>query len=102
MARHRGAVMGVEPDRLRLGGEVADGEDEARLADDDTVARPLGAQNVGGECVRRNFRPQGHHRMEHPVEVVVDLVRIGPVGFGEGPVGFRVVVAHRGSLIPAR
>ena len=51
MARHRAAIGGGDPDRLRLGDQVADGGDQAALADHDAAARPLGAERARGEGV---------------------------------------------------
>ena len=50
------ALVGGEPDRARLGDEVADGEHQAVVADDDAVAGALGAEDLRGERVLRESR----------------------------------------------
>jgi hypothetical protein len=51
MAGHDAPVMPRQPDVLGLGDQVADGEHEAVLVDDDARAFPLGAEYAGGEGV---------------------------------------------------
>src|SRR6516164_4472777 len=58
MTRYGTATGGGEPDRLGLGDEIADGQDEAVLADQYTAAGAFGAERPGREGVLRNRRPQ--------------------------------------------
>ena len=44
---HRAAVAEGEPDLLRLGDEIADGQHRAIFADQDTVTGTLGAERFG-------------------------------------------------------
>ena len=69
MAREHAAVARREPDRVRLGDQVADGDDEAARADEDAVPGPLRPQDAGGERVLRDGRAQAHDGAERGVEV---------------------------------
>jgi hypothetical protein len=53
------AIVGRQPDFLGLGDEVADGQHQAVVADDDAAAFADGAQRRGGEGVVRDVRAQG-------------------------------------------
>ena len=54
MARHRAAVIERDPDRVRFGNQVADGENESVAADEHAVAGALGAERLGSEGVLRH------------------------------------------------
>src|SRR6267142_5186135 len=54
MPRDGAAVTQAEPDRLGLGDEIADGQDQTVLADENPVAGPLGAERLGAEGIARN------------------------------------------------
>src|SRR6266540_31361 len=43
------SLVGGEPDRARLGDEIADRENQSVLAADDTAAGALGAEDLRGE-----------------------------------------------------
>ena len=64
VAGHDAAVVEVQPDRLGLGDQIADGEHQAVLADQHAVAGALGAERLGGEGIGRDDRAQPHHRGE--------------------------------------
>src|SRR6185436_19806985 len=90
-ADHR-ALVGGHPDRARLGDQVADGEDEAVLADDDAVADALGAEQRRGERVVGHDRAQVHHRVERAIELEAPVFRLRPKLLRECPVLF---LGHR-------
>ncbi len=120
MAGNDRAVVAGEPDGLGLGDEIADREHEAVVADDDAIARPLGAEDRRGEGVLRYLRAQRHHRIEHRVEVERDvgglrlqISRKTPIRFGHGSVRASepctlilslhgVDAAHESARIPVR
>src|ERR1044072_5627243 len=71
VALHHAAVIEMQPDRLGLGDQIADGQHQPALVDQHAVAGALGAEGLGGEGVVRNDRVQSHHRRERLVEIVV-------------------------------
>src|SRR6185295_17527955 len=86
--RHHDALVGGEPDGARLGDEVADGEDEAVVADHDAVADALGAEDLRGERVLRDLRAQLHDRVERAVQVEAPVLRTRAHLHRELPVAF--------------
>ncbi len=79
---------GGEPDRLGLGDQVADGEDEAVVADDDAVAGALGTEDRRGEGIFRNARLQSHDGVERALQIEFNVRRIGLQRRREGPVSW--------------
>ncbi len=71
MARHRRAGDRRQPHRFGLGDEIADGQDEPAVPDQDAVAGALGAERLGGEGVVGNHRAQTDHRGDGRIEIVV-------------------------------
>lgn len=69
MARRDAAGSGGEPDLLRLGDQVANGQDDSVLADQHGVPGPFRAQGRGGECVGRGPRGEADHGSKRPVEI---------------------------------
>ena len=69
------ALVGGHPDRARLGDQVADGEDEAVVADHHAIPHPLRAEDLRGERVLRDLGAQLHDRVERPVEVEAPVLR---------------------------
>ena len=86
MARHHRAVVGGEPDGLRLGDQVTDGEDQAVVADHDAVADTLCAENAGGERFLRDFGLHQHHRVQRGGEIEAEFLGLGLEAGGEGPI----------------
>src|SRR3954468_20392026 len=86
--RHHHALVRGEPDGACLGDEVADGQDEAVVADYDAVADALGAEDLRGERVLRNLRAQLHDRVERPVQVEAPVLRTRAHLHRELPVAF--------------
>jgi hypothetical protein len=86
VARHDAAVVGREPDRLRLGDQIADGEHQPVVANDDRAARSLGAENRRGERVLGDFRAQHDDRAQRPPEIEANLSRGGLELGGECPI----------------
>ncbi len=68
-AAHHMALVRGEPDRARLGDEIADGEDQAIVADDDATAGAQRAEDLRGEGVFGDFGPQADDRIERVLEV---------------------------------
>ena len=66
----------ADPDGLGLGDQIADGEHQAVVADDDAVPRPLGAQRLGGEGVGGDDRLDADDRGQRLVEIVIVVVRL--------------------------
>ena len=65
-----GAAMVVdEPDILGFGHQVADRQDHAIVADDHTLALPLGAEDGRREGVFGHARLKGHDRGERALKV---------------------------------
>jgi hypothetical protein len=56
--------------------QIADGEHETLLVDDDAAALPVGAEERSGEGVLRHVRAQRHDRRERLVEIEVEV--LGP------------------------
>ncbi len=81
MARDLLAFAGGQGDVVGLGDQIADGQDDAVLADQDAVADPLSAQRARGEGVGRHIGVQPHHRRQRPVQVegIVLRLRLGLV-----------------------
>jgi hypothetical protein len=53
VALHDAAIAQMQPDRFRLGDQVADGQHQV-IANHHAVAGALGAERRGRECVGRN------------------------------------------------
>ena len=77
MTRDRRTLVRVQPDGRRFGDQIADREHESIVANDDTVADPLGTQDPGGKGVLRNLGAQKHHRVERCLQVEAQLLGIG-------------------------
>ena len=75
IALHHGAVVGGKPDGFGFGDQIADGKDEAVVANDDAVSGPLGTQDRRSECIFRNIGAKRNNRIERGGEVEVDLPR---------------------------
>jgi hypothetical protein len=73
--RHHHALVRGEPDRARLGDEVADGEDESVVPDHHAVADALRAEDLGGEGVLWDLGAKLHHRVEGTVEIEAPVLR---------------------------
>src|SRR5437762_13683351 len=87
MPRHDCAVIRGEPDRLGLGDQVANSENQPVIADNHAAACTLGPEHRRGECVLGNFGAKRHDRVEHRSEIEtqtfgrrLQLGREGPVG----------------------
>src|SRR5262249_12388138 len=65
------------PDRLGLGDEVADSEDEAALADEHAAPGALGAENARGKGVLGNAGIKAHHGGECPLDVERPVAGLG-------------------------
>jgi len=76
MAGHHAAVVQVQPDRLGLGNQIADRQHHAILADQDGVARALGAERLRREGIARNDRVQAHHRGKGLIEIIAVVLRL--------------------------
>ena len=61
VTRHRAAVVECDPDRIRLGDQITDRQDEAVAANEDAIAGALGAERFRGEGVRRHDGAQADH-----------------------------------------
>ena len=83
-ADHR-ALVRREPDGARLGDEIADGEHQAVLADDDAAARAQRAEDLRGEGVVGDFSAQPDDAVERPLEVEAPLLRPRPHLDRKGP-----------------
>src|SRR6266702_3724224 len=77
MTRDRRALVRVQPDGRRFGDQIADREHESIVANDDTVADPLGTEDPGGKGVLRNLGAQKHHRVERCLQVEAQLLGSG-------------------------
>ena len=69
-AGHVAAVDQREPDRLRLGDEIADGQNQPVGTDQHAIAGALGAQRVGGEGIRRDDGAHAHHGGQRGFKIV--------------------------------
>ena len=76
MAGNRALAPEVNPNRLGLGQQVADGQDDAVAADQRTVPDPLGAQDVRREGVRGNKRANADDGAQSVVQLVVVVFRL--------------------------
>jgi hypothetical protein len=74
MALRHAAVAEMQPDRLRLGDQIADGEHQT-VADQHAVAGAFGAERVGGEGVGGNDRMQPDHRGQRALEIIAIVLR---------------------------
>src|SRR5437763_2427177 len=77
MARHGAADTRGQPDRLRLGDQIADRQDQAVFADQDTAAGTLGAQGSGGKGVLRDGGVEPQDGPESPVQIKRVILRLG-------------------------
>src|SRR6185312_15253352 len=71
MAAHDDTVVPRQPDFLGLCDEVADGEHQAVVADDDAAALAPRAERVGGEGVVRDGRAHGDDGWSDRIEAHV-------------------------------
>ena len=92
VAGHRPTVAQREPDRVRFGDQIADGQDQAVAANDDTVAGTLGAERFRGERIRGHGYAQRHHAGQGQLEIVAIILglrlrrgRHFPVAHGRHP-----------------
>ena len=74
MAFHHVAVAEMQPDGLRFGDQIADGQHQA-VVDQHAVAGALDAERLGGEAVGRDDRMQADHRGQRALEVVRVVLR---------------------------
>ena len=74
MARHRTAVTERNPDRLRFGNQIADGQHQAVVANEDAVAGALGAERLRGECVRWYGGMQSDHGRQRVLEIEAVII----------------------------
>ena len=78
---HYRAIVGRDPDRVGFGDQITDGQDEPIVADDDTAAAALGAEDRRGECVLGDIGTQRDNRIERTSEIEGELVG-GRLQFG--------------------
>jgi hypothetical protein len=76
----------VQPNRFRLGDEIADREHQP-VVDHDAVAGAFGAQRLGAEGVRRDDGVQADDGSECAVEVETVIARTRLVGRRHSPFG---------------
>ena len=76
VAGHRTPVAQRQPDRVRLGDQIADGQDEAIAANDDAVTGALGAERFRRERVRRHGCAQRHHTGQGLIEIEGIILRL--------------------------
>jgi hypothetical protein len=69
--------VGDQGDLVGLGDQIADGQHQAVVADDDSVAQPLGAQRLGGERVGGHLGVQHDHGGKDAVKVERQALRRG-------------------------
>ena len=93
VSRHDAAVVRRDPDRFGLRDQVADGDDQAVVADHDAVALALGPQDRRGERIVGDAGRKAHDRVECARQVERGLRRIGLQRRRECPVGR---FGHRG------
>ena len=86
MAGYRIAAVRGQPNCLRFGDQIADGQHQALVADDDAITAALSTQNIGGERLFGNFGAQQHHRRQCLVQVKVDRLWIRLHGLRKSPV----------------
>ena len=79
MGLHDPTLVGGQPDFFGLGNQVADGDDEAIIPNDNALARPLRAERLGGEGIVRGACPKGNHCGQSVLEVIAESSRIGLV-----------------------
>src|ERR1700740_1230095 len=86
MAGYGTAALRGEPNRLGLGDEIANRQNETISADQDTAAGTFDAQRPGGESVLRNLCPQADDRAQCAVQIKgaipglrLDLARYLPI-----------------------
>src|SRR5262249_47548891 len=86
MAFHDPAVPEMQPHRLRLGDQVADGEHEP-VVDHDSITRALGSQRFRGEGVVWNDGVQADDRRQHAIEIERVFASPGLKGGRHFPLG---------------
>ena len=79
------AGVGGEPDRLRLGDQVAYGEHESVLADHHAVAQAFGTEYAAGERILGYFGAQQNHRVQHLIEIEIEFLGTRLQGFVKSP-----------------
>src|ERR1700758_4715970 len=88
----------MQPDRLSLGDEVADGEHET-IVDHDSVAGAFGAQRLRSEAVLGDDRMQSDDGRKHAVEIETVIVGARLEGLRYFPLAGR---GHRNSPVHFR
>ncbi len=74
--RDLAAFPGRQHDVVRLGDQIADGQDDPVFADHRPMADPFGAERRRREGVPWDRRGQGDHRGQHPVKVEGEVLRL--------------------------
>ena len=69
MAGNSATLRGSKPDRLRLGNQIADCQNQTIPTDQDPAARAFGAERPGGERVLGDHRPQAQNRAQRTVQI---------------------------------
>ena len=68
-----GTAVGRKPDRFSFGDQVTDRQREAIIADDDTVAGALGAEDRRRERVVGNIRTEHDDRVQRRLQIERDI-----------------------------
>src|SRR5579872_203909 len=71
--RNDAAVIAGQPNALRFGDQIADGEDKAAVLDHDAIAGALRAENVGGKSVFRYGGLKRNDGFQSAIEVEVQI-----------------------------
>ena len=95
------------PYRFGFGDDVADGQDQAVVANHGAVADPLGAENRRGERVLRDLGADQDHRAQRRIEIELDRVCLRLQVKGKGPLGrfghdFGLSTQYAGAGAPKR
>ena len=77
MAGNEAAIGGGDPDRLGFSDEIADGQHEAVIADDDAGALAFRAQRGGGEGILRRGGAQADDGTERGFKVKWVVAGVG-------------------------
>ncbi len=94
VTRHDAVVGETDPDLVRLGDEIADGQHHV-VADDDAVPATLRAEHLRCEGVVRHFRAQPYDRGQRALEVEVVFAGLRLPGGRDLPV---TQARHLGSV----